>query len=101
MGRRAAFGAPVAARFRHHGLPRLGACRAKAQAGGNERVAARNGRGAQFRPVQPRPPDLRRVEADRYRTAVRAALTLTRGAEKSVPCRRIDAVPLLQSLAAL
>ncbi len=68
----ASFGAPSAARLRHHGLPRLGARRPPAQAGGDERAAARDGGGAQFRPVQPRPPDLCRVEAHRHRAAVRA-----------------------------
>ena len=75
MGRRAAVGAPAAARLGHHGLPRLGARRAQAQAGGNERAAARDGRGAQFRPVQPRPADLCGIEADGYRAAVRAAVS--------------------------
>ena len=45
-------------------------------AGGNERAAARNGRRAEFRPVQPRPADLRRTEADGYREVVRETVTL-------------------------
>ena len=68
-------GAPPAARLRHHGLPRLGARRPAAQARGDERTAARDGRGAQFRPVQPRPADLCGVEADGYREVVRPAVT--------------------------
>ena len=55
-----------------HGVPRLGARRAPAQARGDERAAARDGGGAEFRPVQSRPADLCRAEAGRYRAAVRA-----------------------------
>ncbi len=43
-----------------------------AQARGDERAAARDGGDARRRPVQPRPPDLRRTEARRHRAAVRA-----------------------------
>jgi DNA mismatch repair protein MutL len=58
--------------LRHPGLPRLGARRAAAQRRGNERPAAPDGGDAPFRPVQPRPADLRGAQARRYRTAVRA-----------------------------
>src|SRR6202521_2969283 len=75
MGRDAAARAAADARRRHHGVPRLGARRAPAQAGGNERAVARHGGDAQFRPMQSRPPDLCGIEARRYRTPVRAALT--------------------------
>ncbi len=74
MGRGAAVGAPADARRRHHGLLRLGARRPPAQAGGDERAAARDGSDAQLRPVQPRPPDLCGAEAQRHRDAVRAAV---------------------------
>ena len=63
MGRGAAAGTPADACRGHHGLPRLGARRPHPQAGGNERAAARDGRHAEFRPVQPRPADLRGIEA--------------------------------------
>ncbi len=43
MGRCTAAGAPPHACLGDHGLPRLGARRAPAQAGGNERAAARDG----------------------------------------------------------
>ncbi len=76
MGRSAAAGAPADARRRHHGLPWLGARRTPPQAGGDECAAARDGGDAQFRPVQPRPPDLCRAQAQRHRTAVRPALTV-------------------------
>ena len=55
------------------GLSRLGARRAQAQAGRDERAVARDGSHAQFRPVQSRPPDLCGIKAHRYRAAVRAA----------------------------
>ena len=74
MGRGAAAGAPPDACRRHHGLPRLGPRRPPPQAGRDERAAARDGRHAEFRPVQPRPADLCGIEAERYREAVRAAL---------------------------
>ena len=63
MGRGAAAGAPADACRRHHGLPRLGPRRPPPQAGRDERAAARDGRHAEFRPVQPRPADLCRIEA--------------------------------------
>ena len=75
MGRGAAAGATADACRRHHGLPRLGARRPPAQAGGDERAAARNGNDAQFRPVQPWPPDLCRAQARGHRAAVRASVT--------------------------
>src|SRR6266436_1401805 len=74
VGRGAAARAPPHACGRHHGLLRLGARGAQAQRRGNERAAAGNGRNAQFRPMQPRPPDLRGIEAYGYRAAVRAAV---------------------------
>jgi len=52
MGRGAAAGAPPDARRRHHGLPRLGPRRPPPQAGRDERASARDGRHAEFRPVQ-------------------------------------------------
>ena len=57
-----------------HGLPRQRARRAAADGGGDERAAARDGGDAALRPVQPRPPDLRRAAARRHRAAVRAAV---------------------------
>ena len=75
MGRGAAAGAPPDACRRHHGLPRLGPRRPPPQAGRDERAAARDGRHAELRPVQPRPADLCGIEAERYREAVRAAVT--------------------------
>ena len=51
--------------LRNHGLPRLGARRAGAQSGGNERPAAADGGNAPFRTVQPWPADLCRAEACR------------------------------------
>ena len=63
MGRGAAAGAAADACRRHHGLPRLGPRRPPPQAGRDERAVARDGRHAEFRPVQPRPPDLRGIEA--------------------------------------
>src|ERR1700680_5288347 len=74
MGRGAAVGAPADARRRHHGLPRLGARRPPPQARRNERALARDGRHAEFRPVQPRPSDLCRIEVVGYREAVRATV---------------------------
>src|SRR5207247_10343422 len=56
-------------------LPRLGPRRETPQAGRDERALARDGRHAEFRPVQPRPADLCRIEVERYRKAVRAAVT--------------------------
>ena len=53
-------------------LPSFGARRPPAQARGDERAAAGDGSDARRRPVQPRPPDLRRAEARRHRAAVRA-----------------------------
>src|SRR6202040_1358411 len=67
-----AAGATLDACRGHHGLPRLGARRPPSQTGGNERAVARDGRHPEFRPVQPRPPDLCRIEARRYREIVRA-----------------------------
>ena len=93
-------GAPPAACLGHHGLPRLGARRAPAQAGGDERAAARDGSDAQFRPVQSRPPDLCGAEADRYRAAVRAAVTTQAFAETPTPCRRNRAAPVPRILPA-
>ena len=84
MGRGAAAGAPPDACRRHHGLPRLGPRRPPPQAGRDERAAARDGRHAEFRPVQPRPPDLCGIEAERYREAVRAAVSRRR----TFTCRR-------------
>ena len=75
MGRGAAAGAPADACRRHHGLPRLGARRPPPQAGRDERAVARDGRHAEFRPVQPRPPDLCGIEAVGYREAVRAKVS--------------------------
>ncbi len=49
MGRGAAAGAPADACRGHHGLPRLGARRPQAQARGDERAVARDGRHAQLR----------------------------------------------------
>src|SRR5262249_51088345 len=74
MGRDPAARAPAPACRLHHGVPRLGARRPQAQAGGDERAAARDGGNAQFRPVQPRPPHLRGAQARRYRAAVRPAV---------------------------
>ena len=71
MGRGAAAGTPADACRRHHGLPRLGARRPTPQAGRDERAAPRDGRHAEFRPVQPRPADLCGTEAFGYREAVR------------------------------
>ncbi len=79
MGRGAAAGTPPDACRGHHGLPRLGARRAHPQAGRDERAAARDGRHAEFRPVQPRPADLCGTEAERYREAVRAEVSPRRG----------------------
>jgi DNA mismatch repair protein MutL len=74
MGRGVATGTPVDACRRHHGLPRLGARRPPPQAGRDERAAPRDGRHAEFRPVQSRPADLCRTETCRHREAVRAAV---------------------------
>src|SRR6266481_7046614 len=74
MGRSAAARTPPHARRRHHGVPRLGACRTQAAARRNERAAARDGGDTEFRPVQSRPPDLCGVEACGYRTVVWAAI---------------------------
>src|SRR6187402_1668098 len=76
MGRFTAAGAASPACFVDHGVPWFGARRAQAQAGRNERSAARDGGSAQFRSVQSRPADLRRAEADRYRAAVRQAIVV-------------------------
>ncbi len=75
MGRGAAARAAPAARRRHHGLLRLGARGPPPQAGGDERTAARDGGDAQFRPVQPRPADLRRAQTHRHRAVVRAEVS--------------------------
>ena len=83
MGRGAAAGAPPDACRRHHGLPRLGPRRPPPQAGRDERAAARDGRHAEFRPVQPRPADVCGIEAERYREAVRAALKRIRRVGKA------------------
>ena len=83
MGRLTAAGAASHARFVDHGLPWLGTRRAQAQAGGDERPAARDEVGAQFRPVQSRPADLCRAEADRYRAAVRQAVDAAQVARKN------------------
>ena len=74
MGRGAAARAQADARRRHHGVPRLGARRPPPQGRGDERAPARDGGDAEFRPVQPRPPDLRGAEAHRHRAAVWAAV---------------------------
>ena len=95
MGRRAAAGAAADACLRHHGLPRLGARRAAAQAGRDERAAARDGSDAQFRPVQSRPPDLCRTEAHRYRAAVWRR-TARRAQKHQLACRRRRAAPVPQ-----
>ena len=56
------------------------ACHGSVRAGrrltrrGDERAAAPDGSDAAFRPVQPRPPDLCRAEAGRYRAAVRKTM---------------------------
>src|SRR5260370_20751994 len=78
MGRGIAAGTPTDACRRYHGLPRLGARRPPPQAGGDERAAAGNGRHAEFRAVQPRAPDLRGIEARRYREAVRKKVMRSR-----------------------
>src|SRR5262245_48037769 len=70
MGRGAAARTEIDARRRNHGLPRLGARRPPPEAGRDERAAARDGGDAELRPVQPRPPDLCRVEAVGYRAVV-------------------------------
>ena len=57
-----------------HGLPQLRPRRPPPAPRGDGRAAARDGGHAQFRPVQPRPPDLCRAEAQRHREAVRAAV---------------------------
>ncbi len=44
----------------------------------DERAAARDGSDAGLRPVQPRPPDLCRIEARRYRAAVQTAVMTRR-----------------------
>ncbi len=75
-GRSVAAGAAPDACRGHHGLPRLGARRPPPQARRDERAVARDGRHAEFRPVQPRPPDLCRIEAVGYREAVRAQVRL-------------------------
>ena len=75
MGRSASARAPPDACRRHHGLLRLGARRPPPQARRDERAVARDGGDAQFRPMQSRPPDLRRIAAHRHRTAVRATLS--------------------------
>ncbi|MGY4329773.1 DNA mismatch repair protein MutL [Bradyrhizobium sp. LB7.2] len=75
VGRGAAARAPPDARRRNHGLPRLGARRPQAAAGGDERPAPRDGGHPELRPVQPRPPDLCRAEAVGCGEAVRAAVT--------------------------
>ena len=95
MGRRAAAGAPADARLRHHGLPRLGARRAPAEARGDERAAARDGSDAQFRPVQSRPADLCGAEARRHRAAVRAARV-----RLSSPRKRDPVPPVCRSMQA-
>jgi DNA mismatch repair protein MutL len=51
LGEIDALGAPPDACRGDHGLPRLGARRPQAQAGRDERAAARDGSGAEFRPV--------------------------------------------------
>src|SRR5262245_29701942 len=71
MGGDPAARAPPHARGRHHGVLRLRARRPAAQAGGDERAAARDGGDAQFRPVQPRPPHLCGAQARRHRAPVR------------------------------
>src|SRR6185437_3283600 len=92
MGRGAAARAAPDARRRDDGLLRLGARGTAAEAGRNECAVARNGRRAQFRPVQPRPADLCRVEAYGYRAAVRTAVvTAWRAAKTQIPYRRICA----------
>ena len=63
-----------------HGSVRAGR---RLTAGGDERAAAPDGGDAQFRPVQPRPPDLRRTEARRHRAAVRAAVKRGDHAQKA------------------
>src|SRR5207248_2343973 len=74
MGRGAPPRAAPDARCRHACLPRLRARRPPPQGGGDERAVARDGANAEFRPVQSRTPDLRGVEALRYRAAVRAQM---------------------------
>ena len=74
MGRGTAAGTSPDACRRHHGLPRIGPRRPPAQAGRDERAIARDGRHAELRPMQPRPADVRGIEAERYREAVRAAV---------------------------
>ena len=54
-------------------------------------LLARDGRRAQFRPVQSRTADLCGVEARRYRAVIRAPLTR---AKTRIPCRRICAAPI-------
>ena len=80
-GRRRGHGPhPAGTSGRHllaHRLPRQRARRPPPHARGDERAAARDGSDAALRPVQPRPPDLRRAEARRHRAAVRAPLTRT------------------------
>src|SRR5215471_1136539 len=76
MGRDAAARTAPAARRRHYGLSRLGASRAPASRRRNERAPARDGNDAEFRSMQPWPTDLRRAEAQRYRTAFWQTMTL-------------------------
>ena len=71
-GRRRDAGAAARPSPRDHRLPSFRPLGPRAAAGGNERAAARDGGDARRRPVQPRPADLCRTEARRYRAAVRA-----------------------------
>src|ERR1700760_3283445 len=87
MGRGAAAGAPPDACRRHHGLPRLGPRRPPPQARRNERAAARDGRHAEFRAMQPRAADLCGIEAQRYREAVRAEVMQGDSARETVIAR--------------
>ena len=61
-------------RVLHHGVSRQRARRPPADRRGNERPAPRDGSHTPFRPMQPRPADLRGAQAQRHRAAVRAAL---------------------------
>ena len=62
-------------RVQHARLPRQRPRRPQAQRRRDERTAAPDGIDPPRRPVQPRPPHLRRAEARRHRAPVRAALT--------------------------
>src|SRR6185312_5452652 len=110
MGRFLAARAAAAARRRDDGLPRFGPLGPPPEARRDERASARDGGGAELRPVQPRPPDLCGIEVERYRKAVRAKVMLVVPAfagttsrlplESPIPYRRTPAARSPRSLRA-